>query len=59
MKLHQENDGFSPIAVVLETKEDAVVFWDMINRVKRATDRDAEYEMALEISDWLSNEAKL
>ncbi len=59
MKLHQENDGFSPIAVVLETKEDAVVFWDMINRVKRTTDRDAEYEMALEISDWLSNEAKL
>lgn len=59
MKLHQENEGFSPIAVVLETKEDAVVFWDMINRVKRTTDRDAEYEMALEISDWLSNEAKL
>jgi len=59
MKLLQENEGFSPIAVVLETKEDAVVFWDMINRVKRTTDRDAEYEMALEISDWLSNEAKL
>ncbi len=59
MKLLQENEGFRPIAVVLETKEDAVVFWDMINRVKRTTDRDAEYEMALEISDWLSNEAKL
>jgi len=34
--MHQENNGFSPIAIVLETKE------------------DAEYEMALEISDWLS-----
>lgn len=41
MKIHQENNGFSPIAIVLETKE------------------DAEYEMALEISDWLSNVAKL
>jgi hypothetical protein len=41
MKMHQENNGFSPIAIVLETKE------------------DAEYEMALEISDWLSNVAKL
>lgn len=59
MKIHQENNGFSPIAIVLETKEDTVVFWDMINRVKRTTDRDAEYEMALEISDWLSNVAKL
>jgi len=58
MKIHQENNGFSPIAIVLETKEDAVVFWDMINRVKRTTDKDAEYEMALEISDWLSNAAQ-
>ena len=23
MKMHQENNGFSPIAIVLETKEDA------------------------------------
>ena len=59
MKMHQENNGFSPIAIVLETKEDAVVFWDMINRVKRTTDKDAKYKMALEISDWLSNVAKL
>lgn len=59
MKMHQENNGFSPIAIVLETKEDAVVFWDMINRVKRTTDKDAEYEMALEISDWMTSEAKL
>ena len=57
--MHQENNGFSPIAIVLETKEDAVVFWDMINRVKRTTDKDAKYKMALEISDWLSNVAKL
>lgn len=59
MKIHQENNGFSPIAIVLETREDAVVFWDMVNRVKRTTDRDAEYGMALEISDWLSNVEKL
>lgn len=58
MKLHQENEGFSPIAVVLETKEDAVVFWDMINRVKKTTEKDAEYEMAKTISIWIINEVK-
>lgn len=59
MKLLQENEGFRPIAVVLETRDEAYVFWDMLDRVKKTTEKDAEYEMALEISDWLSNEAKL
>lgn len=59
MKLHQENNGFSQIAIVLETKEDALVFWDMINRIKKTTDKDAEYEMAKTISNWMTSEAKL
>ena len=59
MKPHQENDGFSPIALVLETRRDVEIFWDMVLRIKKCTDNDAEYEMAGKISDWLSNEAHL
>ena len=59
MKLHQENDGFSPIALVLETRHDVEIFWDIILRVRKCTDKDAEYEMAVKISDWLSKEAHL
>ena len=59
MKLHQENDGFRPISIVLETRDEAYVFLDMLNRVKMATEKDAGYEMAKTISSWLMNEAKL
>jgi len=59
MKLQQQNNGFSPIALVLETRHDVEIFWDMVMRVKKCTDKDSEYQMAAEISDWLSNEAHL
>jgi len=59
MKLQQENDGFSPIAIILETRDDVKVFWDMTLRLKRCTEKDIEYQMAVKISDWLSNEAHL
>jgi len=59
MKLHQENEGFSPISIVLETRGEAQVFWDMLHRIKMATEKDADYEMAKTISSWLMNEAKL
>lgn len=58
MKLHQENEGFRPIAVVLETRDEAYVFWDMLDRVKKTTEKDAEYEMAKTILIWIINEAK-
>ena len=58
MKLHQENEGFRPIAVVLETRDEAYVFWDILNRVKKTTEKDAEYEMAKTILIWIINEAK-
>lgn len=57
MKLHQENDGFSPIALVLESRRDVEIFWDMMLRISKTTDKDAEYEMSTKISNWLSNEA--
>lgn len=58
MKLHQENEGFSPISIVLETRDEAYVFWDMLDRVKKTTEKDAEYEMAKTILIWIINEAK-
>ena len=57
MNLHQENDGFSQIAIVLETRKDVEIFWDIMLRIKKCTDKDSEYAMAIKISDWLSNEA--
>lgn len=59
MRLQQQNNGFSPIAIVLETQRDLEVFWDMVLRIKRCSDKDEEYEMACTISDWISNEAHL
>jgi hypothetical protein len=58
MKLHQENEGFSPIAVMLETRKEAQVFLDILDRVKNTTPREAEYEMAKTISIWIIKEAK-
>ncbi len=59
MKLNQQSSEFSPIALVLETREEAQTFWDLITRITHVTNRSAEFEMALRISDWLSNEAHL
>jgi hypothetical protein len=58
MKLLQENDGFSPISIVLETREEAHVFWNMIQCIKKTTTQGAEYEMAKTISAWLFTNAK-
>jgi hypothetical protein len=59
MKIEQQNNGFSPIAIVLETRRDVEIFWDMMIRIGRCSESDSERKMAGEISDWLSNEAHL
>lgn len=59
MRLQQQNNGFSPIAIVLETQRDLEVFLDMVLRVRQCSDKDEEYEMARTISYWISNEARL
>lgn len=51
--------GFSPIAVILESRDDVKIFWDMVLRIRKCTDKDSEYRMAIKISDWISNEAHL
>ena len=57
MKITQQSKEFSPIAIVLETKEDAAIFWDIVSLVDQAS--KPHYAMARKISDWFSNEAKL
>ena len=59
MKLLQRDDGFSPIAIVLENRDDLNVFWGMMLHIQNHNLNRAELEMALEISNWISNEAHL
>lgn len=59
MKLMQQDGGFRPIAIVLETEADAITFWDMVMRVEKCTDVEAEHDMAVKISNWFSNQAHL
>jgi hypothetical protein len=61
MKMMQQDGNFRPIALVLETEIDALRFWDIINQyvsVGGAASEEA-YQMAIKISNWFSNEAKL
>jgi len=58
MKILQEETKFSPVAIILETREDVGTFWDLIAcaRCDEGSDADA---LLIKISDWLSNEANL
>lgn len=56
MRLVQE-DLFSPIAIVLETREEAELFWKIVREVD-AVD-PAACRMAAKLSNLFSNEAKL
>ncbi len=53
MKLMQQNKGFDPITLVLETRRDLEVFQSMILHIKKSTEKDADYEMACAIIDKL------
>jgi hypothetical protein len=59
MKITQQDGEFRPVAIILETQEEMGILWDMMLRVKRASDKDKEFEMACAISDWISNKAHL
>jgi len=57
MKLTQQGvPEFHPIAIVLESREEAELFWRM---VRGEYCDDDEQRMANRISDYFSNEAKL
>lgn len=58
MKMLQENKEFSPIAIVLESREDVDAFWFMLICVA-ANPASPGFKLAKKMSDWFSNEAKL
>lgn len=59
MKMMQQEGDFRPIALVLETPEEAAALWDLMLGVKRTTENETVYQMAVKISDWISNRAHL
>lgn len=61
MKLMQQQTVFSPVSIVLETREEAEALWNMARFTKcngEMLSRDAKL-VALQLSDWFSNEVKL
>lgn len=59
MKITQQGAEFVPITLVLETKEEASLLWDMMLKISRESEKPSEFEMATAISDWITNEAHL
>ena len=61
MKMMQQDITFSPMALIVETAEEAEALWELA----RFTDCTGEplsgeaRAMAVKISNWFSNEAKL
>lgn len=61
MKMMQQEGPFKPIAIVLETEEDALLFLDIIDQYVTVgvPESESAYHMAMLISNWFTNEAKL
>lgn len=59
MKITQQGAEFVPITLVLETKEEASLLWDMMLKVTQETKDAKQFAMACAISDWITNEAHL
>lgn len=59
MKLHQQDTTFSPIAIVLETREEALRFAEIVDSYQPRPCSEGAYELSCAISNWLSNEVEL
>ena len=60
MKLMQQPTKMTPIAIVFESWDDVYHFWDIINTYKAGGPADKKtYQMAVRISNYLTNEAKI
>jgi len=57
MKVTQQ-EGFKPITIVLESKEEALVFWGLINSF-RDNFPEEEQKLGRQLSNWFSNNAHL
>ena len=53
MELMQQNKGFDPITLILETQREMDTFKSMVLHIKKSTEKDADYEMACAIIDKL------
>lgn len=59
MKCLQQGTTFSPIAVVLETHDEVAAFWDMLGLATGNGSSPETHRLAVQILNYLSNEAKL
>lgn len=59
MKLYQTEPTFTAVHLVLETREDAVAFWDMAEAAAKALVPAESKRLAIAISNWFSSEAHL
>jgi hypothetical protein len=59
MNMLQQETEFKPIEIVLETREEIDLLWEVFNASQEAWLGDKAIAMRRKISDFLSNEAKL
>ena len=59
MQFVQENKEFQPIAIILETEEEAVAMWDVVVGFRGGVKTEAADDLSRKISNYFSNEAKL
>lgn len=60
MKLMQQKNMFSPIAIVVESSEDVQALWDLVLFATSPRELSPEArDLAARISNYLSNEAHL
>ena len=58
MKLNQENNSFTPVTITFETREELDTALAAIIELSKLTIVESRRKMAIEISNWISNEAK-
>ena len=59
MKMMQQDGEFSPIALVLETKQDALLFAEIVEQYRSTGASAGAHDMSVDISNWLTLEARL
>ena len=58
MKIEQK-ESFQPITFTIETHDEAISFWDIINAYASTKANLVGSDLARTISNWFSNEAHL
>lgn len=60
MRVIQTLPVFAPITFIIETKEEAELFWELLeSRFSEPKNNKALDDMARKMSNWFSTEAKL